>query len=91
MSLDPRKTANRRRSSGAQLVCAWLHLTPRECYTLARASSDAALEMAVGYGLDRPVARELSEAFGVPLPVSREAQWYADLIKQDTKNLNEET
>lgn len=41
---------------------AWLHLTPRECYALARASSDAALEMAVGYGLDRPVARRMSES-----------------------------
>lgn len=62
MSPDAVPPANWRRPSGAQLVCAWLHLTPRECYTLARASSDAALEMAVGYGLDRPVARRMSES-----------------------------
>lgn len=55
----------------------WSHLSIRECRRLAR------VEIAE--------ARELSEAFGVPLPVSREAQWYADLIKQDTKNRNEET
>lgn len=49
----------------------WSHLTIRECRRLAR------VELAE--------AQALSEAFGVPLPVSREAQWYADLIKQDVR------
>lgn len=75
MSPDTRQTAQRRRSSGAQLVCTWMHLTPRECYTLARVGSEEALSMAEAFGLEVPTKTQSPRDAGFFVPTQSESQF----------------
>lgn len=78
MSQIHRKTVHKRRSSGAhraQLVCAWLHLTPRECNVLARVASEEALFMVEAFGLEVPTKTQSPHHAGFFVPTQSESQF----------------